>query len=58
MFAAHFPDVLMRGHVVDSFAAQKSTSAGSSDTELNELHAIPTGFSPSTAVITVTPVAK
>ena len=58
MFAAHFPDTWMRGHVVDAFAAQKSTSAGSSDTEVNELHAMPTGSSPSTAVITVTPVAK
>jgi hypothetical protein len=48
----------MRGHVVDDFAAQNNTRGGSSDTDVNELHAIPTGSSPSTAVTRTTPVAK
>ena len=47
MFAAHLPAAWMRGHVVDDFAAQNSTSGGSSDTDVNELHAMPTGSSPS-----------
>src|SRR6476661_10573013 len=48
----------MRGQVLDDFAAQNSTSGGSSDTDVNELAARPTGSSPSIAVITVMPVAK
>src|SRR4051795_4974631 len=48
----------MRGQVVDDFAAQNSTSGGSSETDVNELAARPTGSSPSIAVITVMPVAK
>ncbi len=44
MFAAHLPAAWMRGHVVDDFAAQNSTSGGSSDTVVNELHAMPTGL--------------
>ena len=48
----------MRGQVDEVFAAQKSTSGGSSDTDVNELAAMPTGSSSSIAVMTVTPVAK
>jgi hypothetical protein len=48
----------MRGHVDELLIAQKSTSGGSSDTVVNELHAMPTGSSPSRAVTIVTPVAK
>ena len=48
----------MRGHVLDDFATQNSTSGGSSDTDVNELAAMPTGSSPSIAVMIVTPVAK
>ena len=58
MFAAHLPAAWMRGHVVDDFAAQNNTSGGSSDTDVNELHAMPTGSSPSIAVTITTPVAK
>ena len=47
MFAAHFFAAWMRGHVVDDFAAQNNTSCGSSDTDVNELQAMPTGSSPS-----------
>ena len=43
MFAAHFCAAWMRGHVVDDFAAQNKTSCGSSETDVKELHAIPTG---------------
>ena len=48
----------MRGQVVDVFAAQNSTSGGSSDTDVNEFAAMPTGSSSSIAVMTVMPVAK
>jgi hypothetical protein len=48
----------MRDHVVELLAAQKSTSGGSSETDVKELHAIPTGSVPSCAVTTVMPVAK
>jgi hypothetical protein len=48
----------MRGQVEDDFAAQNNTSGGSSDTDVNELAAMPTGSSPSTAVTMTTPVAK
>src|SRR4051812_48149870 len=48
----------MRGQVVEDFAAQNSTRGGSSETAVNEFAAIPTGSSPSIAVITVMPVAK
>src|SRR4029077_136188 len=58
MFAAHVPAGSSRGHVVDDFAAQKSTSGGSSEAEVNELQAMPAGPSPSIAVTTVRPVAK
>ena len=57
-FAHHFCAAWIRGHVDDDFAAQNSTSCGSSDTDVNELHAMPTGSSPSTAVTIATPVAK
>ena len=56
--AAHLPACWIRGQVVDDFAAQNSTSGGSSDTDVNELHAMPTGSSPSIAVTMTTPVAK
>ena len=58
MFAAHLPAAWMRGHVDDDFAAQNSTIGGSSDTDVNELHAMPTGSPPSIAVTITTPVAK
>jgi hypothetical protein len=48
----------MCGHVDDDFAAQNNTSGGSSETDVNELHAMPTGSSPFTAVMIATPVAK
>jgi hypothetical protein len=58
MFAAHFFAPWMRGQVDDDFAAQNNTSGGSSETDVNELHAMPTGSSPSIAVMIATPVAK
>src|SRR4051812_47231222 len=48
----------MRGHVLDDFAAQNSTSGGSSDTDENEFAARPTGSPSLIAVMMVTPVAK
>jgi hypothetical protein len=39
-------------------AAQNNTSGGSSDTEVKEFAARPTGSPPSIAVMTVIPVAK
>ena len=58
MFAAQRPAAWMCGKVVDAFAAQNSTSGGSSDTEVNELHAMPYGVPSFIAVTIVTPVAK
>src|ERR1700753_3976599 len=42
---AHLPDVRRRGQVDDDFAAQNNTIGGSSETDVNELHAMPTGRS-------------
>src|SRR5439155_10281773 len=58
MFTANLRARSMLGHVVDVRATQKRTSGGSSDTEVNELAATPTGVSPSMAVTMVTPVAN
>src|SRR5438477_8812967 len=60
MFTQNLPARSMRGHVVLAYAAQNATSGGSSDTDVNEFAARPTGSPPSgsTAVMTVTPVAK
>jgi hypothetical protein len=44
--------------VLDDFAAQNNTSGGSSDTDVNELHDMPTGSSPAIDVMSATPVAK
>ena len=48
----------MRGHVDDVCATQNRISGGSSDSDVNEFAAMPTGSSPSIAVMIVTPVAK
>jgi len=58
MLAANLPLAWMLGHVLDDFAAQNNTSCGSSDTDENELTAMPTGSSPANEVMIVTPVAK
>src|SRR3546814_11283234 len=52
------PAAAMRGHVLELRPAKKATSGGSSDTEAKEPTAMPTGPSPSSAVMTVTPVGK
>src|SRR3546814_16853100 len=52
------PAASMRGHVLELRPAKKATSGGSSDTEAKEPTAMPTGPSPSSAVMTVTPVGK
>ena len=57
-FTQKWPARWIRGQVLDVFAAQKSTSGGSSDTEVKEFAAIPTGSPSSIAVMTVMPVAK
>ena len=49
---------ILRGHVDEPLPAPKQTSGGSSDTDVNELHDIPTGSSPSMPVMTVTPVGR
>src|SRR5690349_4279172 len=56
--AAHLPAAWMRGQVVDDLAAQNNTSCGSSETDVNELQAIPTGSDPSNAVTRTTPLGK
>src|SRR5215471_4511639 len=58
MFTVNLPAASIRGHVVDTFDAQNSTSGGSRDTEVNELAETPMGSFPSIAVMIVTPVAK
>src|SRR5581483_3621430 len=55
---AKCPVVLIDGQVVDVWAMQTRTSGGSSDTEVKELAASPTGPSSPWPVTTVTPVAK
>src|SRR3546814_12479923 len=52
------PAASMRGHVLELRPAKKATSGGSSDTEAKEPTAMPTGPSPSSAGMTVTPVGK
>src|SRR5580700_7181441 len=46
------------GQVVDVCAMHKDTSAGSSDTEVKELAAMPTGMLSTTAATTATPDGK
>ena len=58
MFTQNFPAAWILGHELDDLAAQKSTSAGSSETEANEPMAMPTGTPSFMAVMTVTPVGK
>src|SRR4051794_30481326 len=58
MLAAHFPAAWIPGYVVDDLAAQNNTSWGSSETEVNEFAAMPTGWPSFMAVIKVIPVAK
>ena len=58
MLTANVPAASMRGHVDDVCATQNRMSGGSSDNDVNELAAMPTGSSPSIAVMIVTPVAK
>ena len=48
----------MRGHVDDVWATQNRISGGSSDSDVKEFAAMPTGSSPSIAVMIVTPVAN
>ncbi len=47
-----------RGHVVELCATQTDTSGGVIETEVNELAAIPTGSSSSSAQTAVTPLGK
>ena len=58
MLTANLRACSIRGHVLDECATQNNTSGGSSDNDVNELAAMPTGSSPSIAVMIVTPVAK
>src|SRR3978361_1404256 len=58
MFTAKEPADSMSAHVDDECATQNKISGGSSDNDVNEFAAIPTGSSPSIAVMIVTPVAK
>ena len=50
------PTARSTGQVVEVLAGQNSTSGGSSDSEVKEFIAIPTGPSGVGAVITATPV--
>lgn len=52
------PAPRIAGHVLDERAGQTSTNGGSSETDVMELMAIPTGASPSKAATTHTPVGK
>src|SRR3954469_22346838 len=58
MFAQKRPVSRIRGHDVDVFAGAKNTYGGSSDSELNDCTAIPTGSSPSIDVMMATPLPK
>src|SRR6202789_1926173 len=58
MLTQKAPTSRMDGQVVDAFAGQKRISGGSSDTDVTELAAIPTGPRPPCVVITVTPVGR
>ena len=48
----------MRGHDVDVFDGAKNTYGGSSDNELNDCTAIPTGSAASIDVMIATPLPK
>jgi hypothetical protein len=50
------PDGRIRGHVDEERAGQNATSGGSSDTDVNELHAMPCSSPSCTVVTTTTPV--
>ncbi|GAA3794072.1 hypothetical protein GCM10022380_08680 [Amycolatopsis tucumanensis] len=52
------PAAASRGHVVEPRPTQTDTSAGSSDTEVNELAAMPTGPSGPRAHNAVTPLGN
>jgi hypothetical protein len=58
MLTVNEPALRIRGHVLELCAAQNKMSGGSSDTEVNEFAAMPTGSPPSIAVMIVTPVTK
>lgn len=58
-FTQNRPARPISGHVPDVFAGQTETSGGSSDTDVKELHAMPTTPPPAVnAVITVQPVGR
>src|SRR4051812_35437358 len=48
----------MRGQLVDDLPAQKSTSGGSSESDMNDATAIPCGRPRTVAATTATPVGK
>ena len=52
------PESRSAGHVVDDFAGQNRTIGGSSETDVTELAAMPTGPSAPWEAITVTPVGR
>ena len=52
------PVARIAGQLVEVWAGQKLTYGGSSDTEVTDWQAKPTGRSPSWPVITATPVQK
>src|SRR5437016_5049500 len=58
MFTQNTPAARMRGQLDDVLPGQNNTSGGSSDNEVNEPTAKPTGPAWSAAVMTVTPVGK
>ena len=59
MLTQKCPDSLIVGQVRDERAGQKETSAGCSETEVNELHVTPTGEPAlEKALITVIPVGR
>jgi hypothetical protein len=58
MFTQKAPAWAIRGQLVDDFPGASATIGGSSDNEANDWQVKPTGIPSSTAVTTVTPVAK
>ncbi|CNW95127.1 Uncharacterised protein [Mycobacterium tuberculosis] len=46
------------GHVVEQFCTQIDTSGGSTETDVNELAAMPTGWSSTIAQTAITPHGK
>ena len=56
--AQKWPALRMRGHELDDFAGQNSTSGGSSDSDVNDCAVRPTGIPSSMAVMIVMPVQK